>query len=319
MRCFMATGRARVSLCEANRNLAAQVAARYGVQQVFDNLSAALEIKADVCVICTPAHLHVVQAAAALQAGSHVLIEKPLGVSLSGVSELTSLVEETGLNCGVAYVYRAHPVLAEMRTAIQSGRFGQPIQLTALAGQHFPFYRPAYKDTYYRDHRTGGGAVQDALTHVINAAEWLVGPAESVVADVARLALPGVEVEDTAHVLARHGAVLACYSLNQHQAPNEMTITIACESGTVRFEYHENRWRSAAEPGGGWSDHPGVPLERDTLFTRQASVFLDAAGGEGRPLCSLEEGLQTLRVNLAVLESARQKQWLDVSRMDPVA
>ena len=60
---------------------------------------------------------------------------------------------------------------------IRSGRFGEPVQIVATCGQHFPHYRPAYRDTYYRDRRTGGGAVQDALTHIINAGEWLVGPA----------------------------------------------------------------------------------------------------------------------------------------------
>ena len=45
-----------------------------------------------------------------------------------------------------------------------------------------------------------------------------------------------MDVEDTVHVLARHGDVLASYSLNQHQAPNEVTLTVVCERGTVRWE-----------------------------------------------------------------------------------
>jgi predicted dehydrogenase len=51
--------------------------------------------------------------------------------------------------------------------------------------------------------------VQDALTHTINAAQWLVGNIDRVVADAAHLALEGVDVEDTVNVLARHGGVLA--------------------------------------------------------------------------------------------------------------
>ena len=128
-------------------------------------------------------------------------------------------------------------------------------------------------------------------------------------ADVAHQVLAGTDVEDTAHVLARHGRVLASYSLNQHQAANETTITVICERGVARFEYHENRWRSMTTPGGEWSDHGGEPLERDTLFVRQANAFLDAIEGRAAVPCSPDEAAQTLRVNLGILASAREGAW----------
>jgi predicted dehydrogenase len=209
----------------------------------------------------------------------------------------------------VAYVYRAHPALATMREALQSGRFGAPLQLVCTAGQNFSFYRPGYRQTYYRDRATGGGAVQDALTHIINAGEWLVGPVDRLVADIDHKALADVEVEDTVHVLTRHGSVMGCFSLNQHQAPNESTITVICERGTVRFEYHHSRWRWMTEPGAEWHDEPAVSLERDTLFTRQAESFLDAIDGTNSVLCSISEAAQTLRVNLAILASAQKRGW----------
>ena len=48
--------------------------------------------------------------------------------------------------------------------------------------------------------------------------------------------LDGVEVEDTVHLLARHGDVLASYCMNQYQAPNETSITVVCERGTAQFQ-----------------------------------------------------------------------------------
>jgi len=199
-----------------------------------------------------------------------------------------------------------------MRRAIAEGRFGRPVVLVAVCGQHFPTYRPAFRSTYYNDHATGGGAIQDALTHVLNAGEWLVGPIDRLVADAARQVLDGVSVEDTAHVLARHGNLLASYSLNQHQAPNEFALTVVCERGTTRFEFHEQRWRWMTEPGNAWHEERMVPLERDTLFAAQAGLFLDAVEGGPAPPCSLDEGLQTLRVNLAALASVRARAWQDV-------
>src|SRR6185369_10870952 len=102
------------------------------------------------------------------------------------------------------------------------------------------------------------------------------------------------------------GDVLASYSLNQHQAPNELTLTVVCERGVARFEHHLCRWRSMEMPGGEWTDYGSGALERDELFVRQANSFLDAVEGAGPPLCSLEEGIAALRTNLAVLESSER-------------
>ena len=309
LRCFAATGRARVSLCEVNPALRRTVAECYGVAEVYADLDAALAAGPEVVAVCTPAHLHVPMARAAVRAGAHVLVEKPLSTTPDGVDELLDEVERRHVVAAVAYVYRAHPALAAMRDAVRAGRFGEPVQVVAVRGQHFPLYRPAYRTIYYNDRATGGGAVQDALTHVLNAAEWLVGPITRLTADVAHQVLNGVTVEDTAHVLTRHGTVMGSFSLNQHQAPNESTITVVCTRGTARFEFHNMRWRWATEPGGDWTDEPAGPLERDTLFIRQANAFLDAVEGTAAPLCTLADARQTLAVNLATLRSAERGGW----------
>lgn len=316
LRCFSGTGRAAISLCEINLALRARVADQYGVTKLFDNIESALSANPSVVVVATPAPLHIPMATAAVDAGAHVLIEKPLSTTLEGLEALRERARVAKVTLGVAYVYRCHPVLAAMRAALQAGRFGKPVEIIATCGQHFPLYRPAFRETYYRDRATGGGAVQDALTHIINAGEWLVGPVDRLVADVDRLVLEGVNVEDTAHVLTRQGCVMGTYSLNQHQAPNEITITVVGTHGTARFENHRSHWLSVIEPGNEWQVEAETPLERDTIFTRQANVFLDAVESGTPPPCDLEEAWQTLRVNLAILSSAENSRW-EVIREKP--
>ncbi|WP_164103684.1 Gfo/Idh/MocA family protein [Candidatus Laterigemmans baculatus] len=317
VRCFQHTERVEVAICDTNEELCATLAERYGLRERFSSFDAACASEPDLAVLCTPAHLHVAMATRLIRAGVPVLIEKPLGVGLEGVDELLSAAETQRVTAGVAYVYRAHPALGAMRQAIQDGRFGQPVQVVAVFGQHFPFYRPAYREIYYRDRTTGGGAIQDALTHVINAAEWLVGPVTELVADADHLVLEGVQVEDTVHVLARHRQVMAAYSLNQHQPANEGTLTVVCERGVVRFEIHRGRWMWCEQPAEPWQEEPAVTLERDDLFRWQAAAFLDAVEGRVPPLCTLEEGLQTLRVNLAALRSTESRAWEAVAAPAP--
>ena len=314
LRCFAATGRAEVGLCEVNEPLRRAVAERYQVRAAFASAEECLAAgPIDAVVVATPAHLHVPIALQCVRAGCHVLIEKPLAVSTNDVDVLLRELHARARVGAVGYVYRAHPALAAMRQAIRAGRFGEPLQVVANGGQHFPFYRPAYRDTYYRDRPTGGGAVQDALTHLVNAVEWLIGSPDRLVADVDHLVLEGVQVEDTVHVLTRHGKRMGCLSLNQHQAPNEVTITVACERGTARFEHHHQRWRWQTSPGCGWQDESFPALERDTLFVRQAETFLDAIEGRGEPLCTVGEAARTLAANLAILRSAEKRAWEVVS------
>ena len=315
LRCFQATGRVRLALCDTNADLRRRVAEKYGVRRTYASLDEAMTDRHDAAVIATPAQLHVPMAIRLARAGLHLLVEKPVSTRLDRVDELQETLRADGLTAVVAYVLRFHPALQAMKRAIDSGRFGEPVQLVSIAGQHFPTYRPAYREIYYTDHATGGGAIQDALTHMVNAGQWLVGPIDSLVADAAHQVLEGVEVEDTVGLLARHGRVLASYSLNQHQAPNEWTLSVVCRQGTARFELHEHRWRWMTEPDGPWHEETFGPLQRDAMFVAQADAFLDCVEGQAPPVCTLDEGIATLRANLAALASVRERRWQEVRRV----
>lgn len=307
LRCFQATGRAEVGLCEPNAELRQQISRAYGVASVYAGLDEALKKKDawDSAVIATPANTHVDLAVQALEAGIAPLIEKPLSVSGRCVAPLHRAADLAGLPVGVAFVYRAHAALAQMRQAILDQRFGRALQVVVVAGQHFPTYRPAYAQTYYADRATGGGAVQDGLSHLINAVEWILGPTTRVVADALHLKLADIQVEDTVHVLARNGNTPVSYCLNQHQAPNETTLTVVCERGTARCEFHRHAWRCMTEPESAWQDHPVGYHERDDWFIEQEQAWLNVLDGRGQPLCSLDQAEQTLMTTRAILASAQ--------------
>ena len=306
VRCFQATGRATVSICEPNEARRLDVADRYHVDRTYANLDDALQGPYDAAVVGVPANLHVPVAQRLAEAGCHLLIEKPLSTDLVGIDGLREMVAAKGLVTAVGYQHRVNPVLVDMKQAIDSGRFGNPVQVVATCGQHFPTYRPAYREIYFADRATGGGAIQDFITHMLNAGEWLVGPIRSLVADAAHQVLDGVDVEDTVHILTRQGPVMGSYVLNQYQAPNESTVTVVCENGTARWEIHNHRWRWMTEPGSDWCDLQFEVLEWDVAYIRQAEVFLDAVEKGTDVHCSLDEGIQTLKVNLAALRSADQ-------------
>lgn len=309
VRCYLATGRAKIGICEINDDLRNAVTERYGIAESFNDLAQALACSWDAVLIATPAHTHIPIALQAARAGFHLIIEKPLSTSIDGIDELQHVVAEKKLFNAVSYNYRAHPGVVSMKAAIDSGRFGRPLQLYSVMGQNFPTYRPAYRTIYFADRKQGGGAIQDAITHTFNLAEWLVGPITRIAVDAAHLALDGVMVEDTVHAMARHGSVMASYSLNMYQQPNDSNLTIVCEKGTVRFSLHEKRWRYMLEPDGTWVDEVHELAERDTWYIHNANAILDGLAGKAPAPCTLEEGIQTLRVNLAALRSMETQTW----------
>lgn len=308
LRCFQLTGRTQITACDADPILMQTIARTYRVPTISDWEKALMDGSFAAVVICTPAHLHIPIAVSALESGAHVLIEKPLAHSLQDVDKLLHARDVSHRNAIVAYTYHVFPFLVQAREFLRREELGSVKHVTATSGQPFHKLRPAharhYAQTYYRDHKTGGGAIQDALTHIANWVESVIGPTDSVLCDCAHQVLPGVTVEDTVNLNARHGDILVNYTLNQFQAPNENTVQFNTATGSVKIEFHRQRWGVFRENDTDWTWHEASVPDRDTHFITQANVFLDLIEGQPSRLCSLEAALNTLRFNLAALSSA---------------
>jgi predicted dehydrogenase len=303
LRCFQQTGRANVMVCDTNTSLLRQIGGKYRVP-TFHSWKQALAERPGAVVICTPAPSHVPIALAALRAGCHVLIEKPLSNSLAGIDALLEACRDSAQQSAVAYIYHSYPVLDAARAWLRNNDLGPIQQVTVVTGQPFHRLRPGYAATYYRDRQSGGGAIQDALTHPVNWVESVIGRADSVLCDCAHLVVPGVEVEDTVHVSARHGPTLASYALNQFQVPNETTFQFNAKRGSVRIEFPPHRWGFFREGDAAWTWHDSPPLDRDAPFITQANAFMDQIEGQPTRLCSVPAAADTLRFNLAAIASA---------------
>jgi predicted dehydrogenase len=314
LRCFQHLGRcASIAFCETRDDQRAAIAERYSIpgELAFASLEAALAAgNYDIAVVATPAPTHIPFGIRLAELGIHQMMEKPLSLGFDGVEDYARIVSERGLTVAVGYVHRAHPAVGAMKAEIDSGKFGLPIELNISTGQSFAQLRPAYRDVYFARPEMGGGAINDMITHMYNVGDWLAGPIARIVTDAAHQALDGVTVEDTVHSLTRHaGGAMGTYSLNLYQHPNEVVMTVVCEKGTLRAEYAQSRWSWMTEPNGAWN-HVAVDVpERDTIYRRQNAAFLDAIEGKGAVLCSLEDAIRTLRVNLASHRSVAEGSW----------
>lgn len=165
------------------------------------------------------AAFHISMATRLATSGISMLIEKPLSLNMDGIEQLREIVRPRALVAAVGYVLRANPPLKAMRDAIRRGRFGQPQRSSPFPVSIFQRIVRPTSDTYYARRGSGGGAIQDAFTHIVIWANgWSDRSPGSSPMQV--MVLPGCGGErDTGACASRHHRVLGCYSLNQFQTP----------------------------------------------------------------------------------------------------
>ena len=151
-------------------------AAALGADRAFDSAEEMVrDPGVDVVHICTPNHLHLPLAEAALAAGKHVICEKPLALDAAGAQRLVDAASDSGLHAGVPFVYRFYPTVREARERVASGQTG-PLRL--LHGTYLQDWllRPG-DDNWRVDERLGGPsrAFADIGSHWCDLAEFVSG------------------------------------------------------------------------------------------------------------------------------------------------
>ena len=186
------------SVFDLRAESAGQLAEQFGAQP-FNNLDQFLaDEELQVVTVGTPSGAHLDPSLAALQAGKHVICEKPLEITPERIDLMLNAAEENNVTLAAVLNRRFHPAMDAFKAAADAGRFGT---LTS-ASAYVKWYRDqayydsaAWRGTWALD---GGGALMNQSIHTIDALLYLAGPAVSVHANTACLTHTDIEVEDTA-------------------------------------------------------------------------------------------------------------------------
>jgi len=179
---------------ERARELAAQV----GIPNVYGSDVELLDdSEIDVVCICTPSGEHATHAIRAMEAGKHVVVEKPMEISLDACDRMIEAQRATGKKLTVIHQHRFDPATAVVKDAIDRGKLGRII----LADAHVKWFRKQHyydvapwRGTWAGD---GGGALMNQGIHTVDILQWLTGGIESVFAHTAT-AGHKIETEDIA-------------------------------------------------------------------------------------------------------------------------
>ena len=312
VRCIVATKRTQVSLCEMNKDLLNQVADRYSLAQRFDDFDSIDLAQFDGVVICTPANLHVAQARKVIAAGVNLFCEKPLTVQDEGVTELLAEIDRAKVVAGVGFTWRYMPWAREMLKQVQAGTIGQLKYVNIRLGQHFPCFRPAYRDTYFTTLSSGGGAILDGSSHMVSLTQMFAGPVASVSGMYGNSGQLGVDVEDNVDMLLQMAdGGWANVHVNLWQKPTEGYISLTGTKGSIRYIVEQQTMGICLENNGPWEEKT-FQSERDAYYIAEADNFLNAIEHKEQPFCSVPEAYHTNKICWALRKSFDQKQWIDI-------
>jgi len=151
----------------------------------------------EIVTICTPSGLHLDSALPAAAAGKHLIVEKPLEITVERCDRIIAAARENGVLLSGIFPSRFHAVSQVVKHAVNAGRFGNIV----LADAYVKWYRTqayydssGWKGTWALD---GGGALMNQSIHAVDLLQWFVGPVSEVLSFTGTLAHERIEVEDT--------------------------------------------------------------------------------------------------------------------------
>lgn len=286
----------------------------------------------DAVCICTPSGEHAAAGIAALDAGKHVVVEKPVDVTLEAIDRLRAARRSEAQKVAVISQHRFDTSTRIVRDAVVQGRFGR---LTVGTAQVRWWRSQAYYDggawrgSWQLD---GGGALMNQSIHTIDLLQWIMGSVIEVSAYTGLLAHERIEVEDTAVAILRfangalgviEGTTAAYPGLtarlevhgNQGSAiidSDELVYFHSASAGEAGAAYGASGGgnqvadvlnQSAADPAGPAAG--ADPASLSMAHRDQIRDFIEAIREDREPLVNIEEGLKPVAIILAIYESAR--------------
>lgn len=278
------------------------------VYQTLDDLCAAPDV--DAIVICTPTPLHAEQTVAALRAGKHVIVEKPIARDLASAEAMIAAAQACDRQLHVAHVVRFFPEFLALREAIFEGSIGQP----ALARMSRVAAFPHGSDEWHNALAWSGGALFDMGIHDIDWLLWTFGRAVRVHArGLYNRGLPFLDYA-LATIRLESGVIAHIESSWAEAEGFAVKGEISGDAGLLAYDSADSEAVSISlrQP---IKEPPGVVVPSthtaESPYVIQLRHYCRCIQGTEAPIVRPEEALEALRVVLACLES--------IDRQQPVA
>jgi predicted dehydrogenase len=311
-----------IAVCDISEDAARNTAHQYGCINWYTDYRELLgRDDIDIVCICTPSGLRRDIAILAARMGKHIIVEKPIEVSLERIDDMLRECEKNGVVIAGIFSMRYNEHYRLLKEAISEGRFGR----LSMGDAYIKWYRSQeyYDSGKWRGTRLldGGGALMNQSIHFIDLLQWMMGPVKEVFGVSGTLAHQGIEVEDTAAAIVKYenGAIGVIEGTTAAYPGIGTRMEIHGENGSVmmedniikRWEFREPhpmdqklRELSMEVHKGGAAD----PMNIDgSLHRKQIEDILSSISAGQPPLVSGQEARKSVEIIHSIYKSAQQK------------
>jgi predicted dehydrogenase len=303
-----------IALCDVAPDSLRSAAKEYSARSHTSFNEALRSEDVEAVYIATPVSLHAPMAIKALEAGRHVLVEKPPALSYRQASELARAAEKANGKCAVAYFRRFYPRFRMAREMLARGEFGQVVLIRMT---YFSWFDPAKDDPkYWRvvPEKSGGGVLSDMGTHMFDVLIGLFGLPERVFAKVETIT-HSYKVEDSSVLIINYTngmQVIGSFHWNSRTWSHEFEI-IGTEA---KLKWHPYDGPAVVRTVGRHIQEIELPNHSNVHYPLIESFVSSIAEGE-EPAVSAEEAAKTNRLLDAVYFSARERREVEIDEILP--
>ncbi|MEW5975728.1 MAG: Gfo/Idh/MocA family oxidoreductase [Acidobacteriota bacterium] len=317
-----------VAFHSKSRERAEKMAAQHQAECILDYRQFLDRSDISAINICTPSGTHADLGVQAARAGKHVIVEKPIDVTLDKARSLIETCRKEGVQLTVIFQSRFLPAVQLLKKAIGRGRFGRLLVADATVKWYRAreYYEAArWRGTWALD---GGGALINQSIHTIDLLQYLCGPVASVFGFAEKKLHPYIEAEDTVVAVARFrsGALGTIEGTTSLYPGFSRRLEIHGEKGSAILEGNDITFWKLTDQGEeeeelaklqnkDLSDGASDPMNLDIAGHRlQIEDLVHSLHDRRPPLIDGQEGLKALEIVLAVYQSSRENRQIDLAQ-----
>jgi UDP-N-acetylglucosamine 3-dehydrogenase len=278
-----------VAVCDANAERAQAIAKQYGVKAYVNSTEMLKDKSIEAVNVCTWSTLLAQEAMKALNAGKHVLVEKPMGTTPEQAKQLVKIAKDNGLHLSVGFLMRFIPGLQLIRQSVENKKIGELVCVTAKRVSQWP-------------ERIGDvGVVKDTAIHDIDVMRFISNQDPvSVYAKMGSMRIK--KFEDYAHIMLTYENGESAFIESNWLTPYKTRmLTVTGSEAIMRLDYiSQDLWiEQKAE-----TVQPRLPFQEP--LKAELQHFVDCIVDKKKPLVTGEDGVKALEIATAAMQSSNK-------------
>lgn len=318
------------AICDIDENRLITVGDQLGIPHElrftdYNDLIASTQV--DAVEICTPNHLHIPIATAAVKYGKPVNIEKPLSINLAECQPLIHALQENPVENMMCFTYRFMPAIRYAKWILDKGLIGDIINVDVLYLKNSGFFKDRRLEWRFEKDKAGTGVLGDLGVHLIDMAELLVGKISSVsaVTDIVVKQRKRLDSEEFANVETDDYCSFICNMENGVKGNFVISRCAIGHQGTVKYDVFGTKGIVSFDLNNPnvlnvcYGENDLVSEKIHTLdvpqefFTTQESEFIKMLQGDKYEILpTVDDGLRSQKILDSILESAEKRCWIDI-------